>query len=248
MLAGLSKLANGDADIRHARRDFSAEELERLLESARTSPHSVRKLKGIDRYFLYLTACATGYRANELANMTPESFDLAGDSPTVRGEAGCTKNRREAIQPLPLEVAKALRGYIEGKPAGKPVWPGKWKSRAFLMVKFDHAVRELWLSGFQVARQRDEKAYDLSAAVQHLPIPTAPTSEAQPLRATGTEGSRSKRGRENRSHPLARAGRFREMSRDGTRRREIRVSYTCHKKNPGKHRVSACFPGSKDGR
>jgi integrase len=63
-LAGLSQLANGETDLRHARREFQPDELQRLLDAARTSPHSIRNLSGIDRHFLYLTACATGFRAS----------------------------------------------------------------------------------------------------------------------------------------------------------------------------------------
>ena len=69
--------------------------------------------------------------------MTPESFNLAGDTPTATVQASCTKNKKEAVQPLPLDVAEALREYLAGKPAGLPVWPGKWKSRAFLMIQKD---------------------------------------------------------------------------------------------------------------
>jgi site-specific recombinase XerD len=156
-LAGLSRLTGGEADVRHARREFSPEELALLLDTARTSARSLRNLTGTDRYFLYLTAAATGFRASELASMTPDSFDLDGNTPTATVEASCTKNKKLAVQPLPLDVAHALRDYLDGKPAGKPVWPGKWKSRAFLMVQSDlQEARGKWLESFQDARQRDE--------------------------------------------------------------------------------------------
>ena len=157
-LDGLPRLASkGDADIQHARRDFSPEELGRILDAARQSDKSIRKLPGIDRHFLYLTACATGFRARELASLTPESFKLAGDCPTVKVQSSCTKNKKQAEQPLPLDVAGCLREYLAGKPSGLPVWPGKWQSRAFLMIQADmKRARQTWLSGFQDARQRAE--------------------------------------------------------------------------------------------
>lgn len=158
-LAGMQSLPGGDADLRHARRDFSHDELDRLLSAARESRKPIRKLPGPDRYALYLTACATGYRASELAKMTPESFNLDGDTPTARAQASCTKNRKEGVQPLPLDVAAVLRDYLSGKPAGKPVWPGKWKSRAFIMVKADmRQARKTWLESIQNPRQREEMA------------------------------------------------------------------------------------------
>ncbi len=120
-LAGLSKLANGETDVRHARRDFSPDELGRLLEAAGRSRKEFLGLTGTDRRFLYMTACATGFRVSELASMKPASFNLDGDSPTAAVQASCTKNRKEAVQPLPMEVAKALRDFIASKPDGAVV-------------------------------------------------------------------------------------------------------------------------------
>jgi integrase len=146
-LAGLPRLAGkGEADIRHARRDFSPEELRRLLDTARQSPKSIRRLSGTDRYFLYLTACATGFRARELASLTPNAFDLTGDPATVRVASSCTKNRREAHQPLPADVARILVGYLRERPSGSVVWQGKWFLKAFRLIQADlQTAREQWL-------------------------------------------------------------------------------------------------------
>jgi len=163
-LAGLAKLANGETDVRHARRDLSPDELARLLDTARQSPKVIRCLAGIDRHFLYLTACATGFRVSELASMTPESFALDGDTPTATVQASCTKNRKEAVQPLPLDVALALSGYLAGKPAGLPLWPDNpnaatesWRLHGGDMIRRDLAeARRAWLHSFHDARQRAE--------------------------------------------------------------------------------------------
>jgi len=136
-LSGLSKLANAGTDVRHARRDLSAEELVCLLEAARASAKPIRCWSGRDRYFLYLTAAATGFRASELASMAPEGFALNGETPTATVEASCTKNRRLAVQPLPLDVAELLREYLCDKPAGVPVWPGRWRRKAVFMIRAD---------------------------------------------------------------------------------------------------------------
>jgi len=74
-LAGLSKLANGETDVRHARRDFAPDELARLLGAAHESTTTFLGLTGPDRHFLYLAACAKGFRVSELGSMTPESFN-----------------------------------------------------------------------------------------------------------------------------------------------------------------------------
>lgn len=157
-LACLSKIGNGAADVRHARRDYSPDELRWLLDGTRKSARPFRHLKGCDRHMIYLTAAATGFRTSELASMTPESFDLDGDAPTATVEAACTKNSKEAVQPLPLDVAAALRGYLQGKPAGAPVWPGTWSNDASAkMFRRDMAeARQKWLESFQNDRQRRE--------------------------------------------------------------------------------------------
>ncbi len=155
-LAGLSRFAY-TGDVRHARRDLSPDELGLLLDAARQSPKSIRCLTGMERYFLYLAAAATGFRASELASMTPESFHLDGDAPTATVEASCTKNRKLAVQPLPLDVARVLGDFLRDKLAGEPVWPGKWRRKAVYTIRTDLIeARVKWLSGFQDARQRAE--------------------------------------------------------------------------------------------
>lgn len=60
---------NAAVDVRHARRDLTADELHRLFDATQAS--TFRGLSGQDRYTLYLVAAGTGFRANALANLTP---------------------------------------------------------------------------------------------------------------------------------------------------------------------------------
>jgi integrase len=117
---------NDKLDRRHDRRELLADELRRLLALTRASARTFRGLGGRDRFHLYATACATGFRAAALASLAPESFDLTGDTPTVTLPARKNKSRKLRVQPLPADVAELLRDYFEGKPAGQPVWPGAW--------------------------------------------------------------------------------------------------------------------------
>jgi site-specific recombinase XerC len=159
-LAGLSRLPakGGDSDIRHARRDFAPEELRRLLDAAGQSGQTRRRLSGRDRHFLYLVAASSGLRASEMATLLPESFDLVGDPATVTVASACTKNRRQAVQPLPADVAEALRGYLANKPAGSPVWPGKWRRRAFKMIHSDlKDARKAWIAESADAAERQAR-------------------------------------------------------------------------------------------
>jgi Phage integrase family len=86
---------------------------------------------------LYGTAIGTGLRASELASLHPASFDLQTDSPVVHVEAGYSKNRKPVIQPLPSDLANALREYLASKPADQAVWPGTWPEKASKMIRLD---------------------------------------------------------------------------------------------------------------
>ena len=130
---------NVRVDRRHDRRDLKPEELERLLAAAKASGRVHRGLTGEDRYWLYLAGCATGFRRCELASLTPDSFDLAGDRPTVTVGAAYDKRRRRALRRLPRPLAAGLAEYLRGKPAGVPVWPGTWTDRSAGMLKADLA-------------------------------------------------------------------------------------------------------------
>ncbi len=69
--------------------------------------------------------------------LLPEWFDLAGDPPTVTLPGEFAKNGRTAVQPLPADAAQVLRVYLEGRPAGVPIWPGLATSRPADMLKVD---------------------------------------------------------------------------------------------------------------
>jgi integrase len=117
---------NAQIDRRHDRRELEADELRHLLRVTRDSSRSFRGLTGPDRYALYATACGTGFRASGLAGLTPERFDLDADSPSVTLAARRNKSRVLKVQPVPPDLAALLRDYLQGKPAGQPVWGGTW--------------------------------------------------------------------------------------------------------------------------
>lgn len=127
----------------HARRDVAPDELARLLEAARASERVIRCLSGVDRHHLYLVAFATGFRASELAVLTPAHFHLEADPPAVALPGKATKNKKAARLPLVPGVAVALRSYLKGKPAAHPVWPGKWHIHAAKMLREDLAAAEV---------------------------------------------------------------------------------------------------------
>ncbi len=132
-------LLNTSTDIRRAHRELSAEELARLFVAARDSRRSFRGLAGTDRYFLTLVAAGTGFRANALANLTPGDFDLDARSPVVTLAARFNKSRKLKIQPLPPDVANALRDHLYDRPSHARIWGGTWASdkRGAEMIRRD---------------------------------------------------------------------------------------------------------------
>jgi integrase len=135
----LTHLSGGNVklDRRHDRRALPADELRAVILAAGRSASTFRRLTGQDRATLYSVACVSGFRAEELASLFPRAFDLDGDSPTVTLAAENAKNGKTAVQPLPPDVTEALRGYLAGRPADQPLWPGTWFKKAAEMLRIE---------------------------------------------------------------------------------------------------------------
>ena len=120
-LAHLST-ASSEADRRRRRRALTPAEALRLIEAAEASRKTVGGMTGPDRARLYSLALGTGFRASELASLTPERFDLTSNPPTATVPAGYTKNGREAVQPLPQNLTDRLAPWLSTLPAGLPIF------------------------------------------------------------------------------------------------------------------------------
>jgi integrase len=120
------KAGNNRTDRRHDRRELTEDELRRLLDATRQNTTVYRGMTGWDRFHLYATACATGYRVSGLASLTPASFDLDMDMPTATLSARRNKSRITKVQPLPRDVAVLLAEYLRDKPDDQPLWGGTW--------------------------------------------------------------------------------------------------------------------------
>jgi integrase len=142
---------NSDVDVRRPRRALREDVFDRFIE-ATGAGRTLRGLTGADRLVLYTLAAQTGFRANELASLTPASFDFEARSPTVTVEAAYSKHRRKDVQPLRADVAELMRQYVAGKPRNKALWPGTWKERAAEILRAD-------LSAAGIAYQDDAGRY-----------------------------------------------------------------------------------------
>ena len=172
-LAHLSRL-NGKADVRIKRRSATPEELAGLIDAAYRSERSFRGLSGPDRAMLYRVAAGSGLRADELASLTPASFDLDGDAPTVTVEAAYSKRKRRDVQPIPSHLADLVRPWLAERAedatggsavvlplrrnrsdcgASGAVWPGSWQQRAADMVRAD-------LEDAEIPFETDEGRFD----------------------------------------------------------------------------------------
>ncbi len=153
----LAHLQGGNAktDRRHDRRALDADELRRLLDAARGGP-VFRGLAGEDRAMLYMVAALTGLRRSELASLTPQSFDLKAEPPTVTVRAAYSKHRRDDIQPIPVSLAAPVAEYLAARPAGKPVW--NIPDKTAVMIRRDlRRAKAGWIRETQDRPERRER-------------------------------------------------------------------------------------------
>jgi integrase len=142
---------NPDVDVRRERRALREDAFARFV-GATGIGKPFRGLTGADRHVLYTLAAHTGFRASELASLTPASFRADGDRHTVIVAASYSKRRREDVQPLRPDVAALLRVYLEGRLRKGLVWPGTWKDRAAALLRID-------LEAAGIPYQDDDRRY-----------------------------------------------------------------------------------------
>ncbi|MFO0825905.1 MAG: recombinase family protein [Gemmataceae bacterium] len=136
---------NAERDRRHIRRPLSITELQTLITSTKAKGKVRRKLPAESRAVLYAVAAYSGYRAGELACLTPDNFQLDGDTPTIELSGEHTKNGKDASQPIPADLVPMLRAFLDAIPAGTPCWAGTWSSRSADLIRDDAAEAGLTL-------------------------------------------------------------------------------------------------------
>lgn len=121
------------------RRSLTGPEFERLVAAARASEVVHRGLDGEARAMLYLTALHTGFRASELAALTPDSLSLGSTPPTIT----TTHGGRSAVQPVRADFAAELAAWLTANPPRTPhgrLWAGAWHEKAADMLRLDLAA------------------------------------------------------------------------------------------------------------
>jgi len=82
----------------------------------------IRRMCVPQRAMLYRLAAGTGFRLSELKSLTPRSFNLDADTPTVTVEAAYSKRRRQDVQPMRLDLAEVLRPFLATLDAEECIW------------------------------------------------------------------------------------------------------------------------------
>ena len=152
-LAQISRL-NAKIDRTYRRRALSDSEAMWLILAAKDGK-PLEGVSGPDRAMLYRLALGTGFRANEIRSLTPESFDLDAEVPTVTIEAGYSKHRRRDVQPIRPDLMDHLRPWLKSKTPGKAVLAVGDRTADMLRADLD-AARTMWLRESATA----EECYD----------------------------------------------------------------------------------------
>lgn len=111
---------NAETDRRHHRRALTAEEAMRLVAAAENGP-VVLGMSGRERAMAYRLALTTGLRARELASLTPESFNLNADYPSLSITATASKHRKRDLLPIKPDLVPVFREWLANKSTGEPI-------------------------------------------------------------------------------------------------------------------------------
>lgn len=161
-LIGVERL-NVEVDVRHKRRALSSTEFAQLVQSARNSGIRIQQFSGEQRARIYLLSYLTGIRQKELSSLTPRSFDLKTDPPTVTIEARSSKHRKKDVLPLHPELAAVLPSWLHGLKPSQKLFSGLERKKAWFMVKRD-------LERVGIKYETEEGIADFHAAGRHTHI------------------------------------------------------------------------------
>ncbi|HEY1065529.1 MAG TPA: site-specific integrase [Pirellulales bacterium] len=105
---------NQEEDRRRIRRALGADEFVRLIAAAEAGP-IMDRVTGVDRAMIYVIAAWTGYRAGELAGVTPSDLDLDGEPPTIRVRPVHSKRGRDDRIPIHPALVERIRNWLAGR-------------------------------------------------------------------------------------------------------------------------------------
>ena len=149
------KAYNAATDPRHVRREASADELVWLILTTERRTRPEHSLSGPDRAIVYRLALGTGFRAKELRSLTPESFNLETDPPTVT--PGHAKNDKLTPQPIRRELADLLRPWLAVRPVREWIF-ARLPLKTARMLRADlKAARAAWIESVPDGPEREAR-------------------------------------------------------------------------------------------
>ena len=155
-LATLARF-NEETDRRHVRRELTADEAAYLVSFVEGRTVVNQALPGPARAMVYRLALGTGFRANELRTLTPASFDLDADPPTVTVDAAYSKRRRQDVQPIRQDLADLLRPWLAGHERDARPF-GAMPENAARMIRADlDAARAAWIKAAPEGPERESR-------------------------------------------------------------------------------------------
>src|SRR5262249_28352115 len=123
------KPLNAEVENHRQRRCLPDADFQEFLAAAHKGK-IIHRLPGLDRFMLYVVAGWTGLRAQELASLEPESFQLDISDPVLVVQAAYSKHKREDVLPLRQDLTDFLRPWLKSKQASHRLWPGAWWNKA----------------------------------------------------------------------------------------------------------------------
>ncbi len=129
------ELLNAAADRRLERRDFSTDEIRRLL-IATEAGQKHHGLTGHERKLVYWLAVETGLRYSEIRSLTRASFDFASDPATVTILAKDAKNGQDDTLALRPRLVAALKIHMELLSPTSQVFR-LWNGKGAAMIQVD---------------------------------------------------------------------------------------------------------------
>ena len=99
----------------------------------------------------------TGYRANEIRSLTPESFSLDDEYPCITIRPSISKRRKRDMQPIPQPFVAGIRAWLSGKPRGHRVFetmPGD--TARMLRADLDLAC-QAWIAEGETEAERERR-------------------------------------------------------------------------------------------
>lgn len=139
------KKPNPESDRRHIRRMLLPEEWYRISSATLDGPRH-HGMISFERELLYRTAIHTGLRSSELRSLTQGQLHLDDQQPFVTCKARATKNRKNAQQFIPDDLAVDLKIHITAKSPKNPVFNLPHETDLAEMLRIDlAAARKEWL-------------------------------------------------------------------------------------------------------